>query len=183
MPSAPRPTRASSKTSAFSLAEARSTSPVPVTSSRPASCAARPAAVPPVPCVPVEVAPASVCSAMSPMLCSDRPSRSSARLRSLSGVPARAVAVIAVRSTSSTPVSPSGRSSVCSGAAIAVKLCPVPVILTPVPSSRARRTASTTAATDAGVATRAGVASSRPDQLRQRVPVGIVWTGDVMRAR
>ena len=120
MPSAPSPTRATSRTSGFSSADACSTSPVPVTSSMPASWADRPAAVPPVPWVPVEVAPARVCSAMSPMLCSDRPSRSSARLRSFSGVPARAVTVIASRSTSTTPRIPSGRSSVCSGAAIAV---------------------------------------------------------------
>lgn len=127
------------------------------------------------PWVPVEVAPRRVCSAMSPLWCSDRPSRSSARLRSFSAVPARAVTVIASRSTSTTPRMPSGRSSVCSGAAIAVNEWPVPTILTVVPASRARRTASTTASTDVGVATSLGAASSRPDQLRQRV--------DVMNAR
>ena len=50
-----------------------------------------------------------------------------------------------------------------------VKLWPVPVIFAVVPSSRARRTTSTTASSDVGVSTRCGVASSRPDQLRQVV--------------
>ena len=74
------------------------------------------------------------------------------------------------RSTARMPDSPSGRSNVCSGAAMAVKLCPVPVIFTVVPPARARRTTSTTASTVAGVSTWRGAASSRPDQLRQVVP-------------
>lgn len=94
-------------------------------------------------------------------------------------MPAQAVTVIASRSTSTMPLIASGRSSVCSGAEMALKLWPVPVILTVVPAARARRTTSTTAATDAGVSTWRGTASSRPDQLRQRWP----WTGEVMPGR
>ena len=108
IPSAPSPTRATSRTSAFSSGVARSRSPVPVTSSSPTTCAASPAAVPPVPWVPVEIAPASVCSAMSPMLCRLRPSASSSALSTFSGVPARAVTVSASWSTATMPVRPVG---------------------------------------------------------------------------
>ena len=124
IPSAPSPTRATSSTSAFSVGDARSTSPVAGHQLQPGELRRqRRAARPPVPWVPVETAPASVCSAMSPMLCSESPSRSSSSLRTWSGVPARAVTVIASRSTDDDPGQlRSGSSIVCSGAAIAVKL-------------------------------------------------------------
>ena len=49
-----------------------------MTISSPATWALREATRPPVPWVPVEIAPAMVCSSMSPRLCSERPSFSSA---------------------------------------------------------------------------------------------------------
>ena len=165
IPRAPRPTRAHSKTSAFCSAEASTTSPVPVTSWSAVIWADSPAVTPPVPWVPVEVAPASVCSAMSPMLCSDRPSRSSSALRTLSWVPAQAVTVIASRSTASSPARPWGRSIASSGAEMAVKLWPLPTIFTVPPTRRAPVTAATTSSTDEGVITVRGSADSSPDQF------------------
>ncbi len=165
IPRAPRPTRAISRTSALCSGEASRTSPVPVTSCSPAIWADRPAATPPVPWVPVDVAPASVCSAMSPMLCSERPSRSSSALSTLSWVPAHAVTVIASRSTATRPAIPCGRSIASSGAEIAVKLWPLPTIFTVPPTRRAPVTASTTSSTEVGVITVRGSADSRPAQF------------------
>ena len=164
-PSAPRPTRATWRTSGSRVSVAVTISPVPVTSVRPQTCADKDAATPPVPWVPVEMAPASVCSAMSPMLCRLSPSASSWRLSSLSWVPASAVTVIASRSTARIPPRRVGRSMVCSGAEIAVKLWPVPTILSVVPSDRARSTAATIAAVPTGSSTRVGCADSIPAQF------------------
>ncbi|CAM5250576.1 hypothetical protein SVIOM342S_03367 [Streptomyces violaceorubidus] len=75
-----------------------------MTSSRPRIWAAIEAESRPVPWVPVLVAPATVCSMMSPMLVSDRPSRASAMLSLLSGVPASTVTVMASRSMPRMPV-------------------------------------------------------------------------------
>ena len=111
MPRAPSPIRASASTSGFSSASARSRVPSPVTISRPATWALSEATRPPVPWVPVEMAPAIVCASMSPMLCRDRPSFSRAVFSSCSGVPASTVTVIASRSTPTTPRRLSGCSS------------------------------------------------------------------------
>lgn len=119
-PSAPSPIRAAAKTSGFSSGEQRRTVPSAVTSSSARICADIDAESRPVPWVPVEVAPATVCSMMSPMLVSDSPSRASAALSRFSGVPASTVTVIAVRSMSRMPVSRSGRMSTPSVAAVAV---------------------------------------------------------------
>ena len=118
---------------------------------------------------------------MSPMLCRDRPSRSSAALSTLSGVPASAVTVIALAvDRDDAASSRRGSAAACSGAAIAVKLWPVPGHLHGGPGRVGRGgTASTTALTSAGSSTCWGTASSRPDQLRQRVPS----KGVVMAAR
>lgn len=125
----------------------------------------------PVPCVPVEVAPAIVCSMMSPMLVRESPSRASAVLRRLSGVPASTVTVIALRSMSRMPVSRSGRISTPSVAAAAVKEWPVPTGFTRSPSACARRTTSTSSSTDAGDSVLAGRAVTVPAQLRHALVV------------
>ena len=139
---------------------------MPVTSSSPRTCAESDATRPPLPWVPVEIAPATVCSAMSPMLCSVRPSSASRALRTWSGVPASAVTVIASRSTETIPVRASGSSSVSSATAIGVKLWPVPTILAVRPAARAARTAATTSSADRGAYTSRGRAEASPDQLR-----------------
>ncbi|CAM5421188.1 hypothetical protein SBADM41S_05603 [Streptomyces badius] len=105
-PRAPIPTRAAAKTSGFSSAEQTMTVPSAVTSSNARIWADMEAESRPVPCVPVEVAPAIVCSMMSPMFVSDSPSRASAVLSRLSGVPASTVTVIAARSTGATATGP-----------------------------------------------------------------------------
>ena len=104
---------------------------------------------------------------MSPMLCSERPSRSSSALSTFSWVPAYAVTVIASRSTPRIPVIPLGRSITSRGAEMAVKLWPVPTIFTVDPSRRAAVTASATSSTEVGVATVRGSADSRPAQFCQ----------------
>lgn len=96
--------RAAAKTSGFSFSEQVSTEPSAVTSSSPLIWAAIEADSRPVPCVPVLVAPETVCSMMSPMFVSDRPSRARARLSLLSGVPASTVTVKASRSMLRMPV-------------------------------------------------------------------------------
>ena len=88
-------------------------------------------------------------------------------MSTFSGVPARAVTVSASWSTATIPVRPSGRSMVASGAEIAVKLWPVPTILTVLAVSSARRTSATTSPASAGVASRVGRAVSRRDQFVQ----------------
>ena len=139
MPSAPRPSRATANTSGFSVAAAVSTSPLPVTSSRPASWALSEATRPPVPWVPVEVAPATVCSAMSPMLCSDSPSASRAGVEHVQrGAGAAPSPSGCSRSTATSPASCAGLSMIPSGAAMPVNEWPVPGILTVVRRSRAR---------------------------------------------
>lgn len=145
MPRAPMPIRAAAKTarsSASPFSEQFSSRPSAVTSSRPRIWAAMEAESRPVPWVPVPVAPETVCSMMSPMLVSERPSRARATFRSLSTVPAATVTVPAVRSISRIPASACGRTSTPSVAAAAVKEWPVPTALTFSPSSAARRTAS-----------------------------------------
>ena len=114
MPSAPSPTRAAANSSASSAVpsdRACTSEPSPVTSSSAATCADSDARRPPVPCVPVAIAPATVCRSMSPRLCSARPRPCSRSLSTCSGVPASTVTVIASRSTARTPTSRSGRSS------------------------------------------------------------------------
>lgn len=85
-PSAPSPIRAAAKSSGFCSREQLRREPSAVTSSSPVICAEREAEARPVPWVPVLVAPATVCSMMSPMLVSDRPSRARATLSRFSGV-------------------------------------------------------------------------------------------------
>ncbi len=97
--------RAAAKTSGFSFSEQVSTEPSAVTSSSPLICAAMEPDTRPVPCVPVLVAPETVCSMMSPMLVSERPSRARAALSLLSGVPASTVTVVDARSILRMPVS------------------------------------------------------------------------------
>jgi hypothetical protein len=104
MPRAPRPIRAAAKISGFSFSEQVSTEPSAVTSSSPLIWAAIEPDSRPVPCVPVLVAPETVCSMMSPMLVSDSPSRASAALSLLSGVPASTVTVMDSRSILRMPV-------------------------------------------------------------------------------
>ncbi|CAM5375395.1 hypothetical protein SCALM49S_01241 [Streptomyces californicus] len=102
---------------------------------------------------------------MSPMFVSDRPSRASAVLSRLSGVPASTVTVIASRSMSRIPVSRSGRISTPSVAAAAVNEWPEPTGFTFSPSAPALRSTSASSSTDAGDSVRAGLAVTVPAQL------------------
>ncbi|CAM5706371.1 hypothetical protein SANTM175S_05275 [Streptomyces antimycoticus] len=141
-PSEPSPIRAAAKISGFSVAEQRSTEPSAVTSSRPLIWAAIEALSRPVPWVPVAVAPATVCSMMSPILASDSPWAVSVSLSCRSGVPAATVTVPASRSSPRTPTMRPGRISSPSVAAAVVKECPEPTAFTFSPSAAARRTTS-----------------------------------------
>ena len=82
-------------------------------------------------------------------------------------MPARAVTVIASRSTCVIPASFSGRSRTPSAAAIAVNEWPVPTIFTVRPAARAATTASATSGTSRGVSTCCGLTVTSPLQFVQ----------------
>ena len=87
------------------------------------------AATPPVPVVPVDVAPASVCSAMSPMLCRLRLSASGWALSTFSWVPAERGHSSASRSTDGMPAEGASAGIIALGREI-VRRWPVPTIFT-----------------------------------------------------
>ena len=190
MPSAPRPTRPASKSATSSSVppgRACTTDPSAVTTSRPATWADREAQRPPVPWVPVAIAPATVCRSMSPMLCSARPRPCRRSLSTCNGVPASTVTVIASRSTVRMPTSRSGRSSRPSATAMPVKEWPEPTILTVRPWVRAATTASTTSA---GLVRRQHLRRLRRLEARPALPAlhGVKstraqWQRDAHRAR
>ena len=155
-PIAPSPTRAASKRSGSLCASTVVTAPSEVTSSSRATCEESEAQRPPEPCVPVEMAPATLCRSMSPRLFSASPSPSSWELSRCRGVPASTVAVIADRSTLRMPTNRSGRSIRPSVTAMSLKEWPVPTILTRRPCRRAASTASTTWSGLVGESTCAG---------------------------
>ncbi len=144
------------------------------TSSSPAICAAMAPLARPVPCVPVWVAPATVCTWMSPMLVRDRPRACSSALSRCSGQPASTVTRPASVSTDLTATRPLGFSMTPSVAAAGVNECPLPVILTGSPSAAALVTSSATSAADRGVRTRAGRAVTVPAQFRQEPVLSVV---------
>ena len=122
----------------------------------------------PVPWVPVWIAPATVCSWMSPMFARASPRACRCSLRSLSWQPASTVTSPAAASTARTARSPPGRSITPVVTATGVKEWPDPVIRTVRPSSVARVTASATSPADRGTITRCGVAAWLPAQFCQR---------------
>src|SRR2546421_201380 len=101
-PSAPRPTRAARHSSASRWGEHCSVDPSASTSVSSTTCAEMLGRRAPVPCVAVEIAPAIVCTSMSPRFSSASPCPSSARLSSWIVMPACTRASPAARSTSST---------------------------------------------------------------------------------
>src|ERR1022692_4445608 len=126
----------------------------------------------PVPWVPVWIAPAAVCTSISPILASDRPCLSSAALSLASGQPASTVTRSAASSIGLIPVSPSGRSSTPSVGTVGVNEWPLPVIRIAMPSAAARRTSSATSAADCGLRTRTGATVTLPAQFCQRPAPG-----------
>ncbi len=136
------------------------------TSSSPATWAAMPPTSRPVPCVPVWVAPATVCTWMSPMLASDSPRASNSALSTCRGQPASTVTVPAARSTDLIAVIWSGRSRTPSAIAVGVNEWPLPVIRIVWPSSAACATSAATSATEPGAAMRRGLTVTLPAQLR-----------------
>ena len=176
-PSAPRPTRAASNRPGGGCDRAAgrtqadtSTRPSARTSSRPATWAAMPPTSRPVPWVPVWIAPATVCTWMSPMLARREPARQQVgvehpqRAAGLDGdQPGRRVHRPDAGQAA-------GRSSTPSVTATGVNECPVPVIRTVSPSAAALRTSSATSSAERGVAIRRGRADSLPAQFRQVSP-------------
>ena len=135
--------------------------------------------MPPVPCVPVEMAPAAVCSSMSPILCRARPRPFSRSLSSDRGVPASTVTVIASRSRELIPTNRSGRIISPSLTAMSVNEWPLPTIFTGNPSRLAAITASATPAASSGAITCDGLAVASPDQLlhERRVVLPVMSEG------
>jgi hypothetical protein len=123
-----------------------------------------------VPWVPVEIAPAAVCTSMSPRFSSANPCVASSPDSSCSRVPARTVTLSPVIAT--TPVSRSGRSSMPSVIAAPVNECPEPAIRTRRPSRAASFTAAATSSTVAGTSTCAGRDTWSPAQFRHSAATG-----------
>ncbi len=128
-PSAPRPTRPTANTSAFSDGEQVTVEPSASTSSNARTCVARPPKREPVPCVPVETAPATVCASMSPRLVIDNPRLSSTRLSRRRVMPASTVTRPVRASAASSRSWRSRTSCRSSGRPMPVNECPEPMAL------------------------------------------------------
>ena len=163
-PYAPSPTAAAASSSGSAPESAWTTEPSASTSSRPVTWVASPPYASPVPWVPVEIAPATVCTSTSPRFSSASPCAASSPDSACSRVPARTVTLSPVIAT--TPVSRSGRSSRPSVSAAPVNECPAPAIRTRSPSLAASLTAAATSSADAGASTCAGRDTWSPAQFR-----------------
>ena len=130
-----------------------------VTSRAPTTCVARPPSRAPVPCVPVEIAPAIVCRSMSPRLRIARPCDASVAFRAASRMPAPTVTSVVpspVRRRRSTASSASRRSCTPSVTAAAVNEWPAPTARTVRPCPAASATQAASSPTSRGRATRVG---------------------------
>jgi hypothetical protein len=92
-------------------------------------CVASPPSRAPVPCVPVDTAPDSVCRSMSPRFAIARPNASSAVFSRASGVPAPTTMRPDSWSPAAIDDSPSSRTCTWSATAQPVNECPVPTAL------------------------------------------------------
>jgi len=141
-PSAPRPTWAAANKSGRCCGEQETTDPSARMSSSAATAVAMPPSRAPVPCVPVEIAPAIVCASMSPRLGIARPSTSSAALSRRIVVPDRTVTSPESASAEMTPAHPDRSSAAPEVAAVGVKECPLPSARTVRPAAAASLIAS-----------------------------------------
>ena len=132
------------------------------------TCAAIPPRSRPVPWVPVWIAPATVCSWMSPMFARASPRAYRYSLRSRSRQPASTVTSPASSSTARMARSPPGCSITPLVTATGVKEWPDPVIRTVRPSRVASAIVSATSSAERGVITRCGAAAWLPAQFCQR---------------
>ena len=171
-PMAPRPTRAAWNSSGRCSAEHSTSSPSAVTRLRATTCWEREPKARPVPWVPVETAPATVCQSLSGRLVTASPWASSSWFRSRIVVPARTVTRWFSRSTAGSPDSPE-RSTMTSGArGSAEKLHPEPTARTPSPRRTAAATPSASSGTEVGRSTCRGVTECvLPHVAHSLVPV------------
>jgi hypothetical protein len=153
-PIAPRPIRAASNSSGRSLAEQATVAPSASTSSSPATCPAIEALDRPVPCVPVPIAPETVCAWMSPMFVSARPCSASSSLNRHRPIPASTVTSPEDRSAERSLDRLSSRICTPSVTATGAKEWPLPTGLTARPWAAASRTSCATSAVLAGAAIR-----------------------------
>jgi hypothetical protein len=178
MPSAPMPSCSAGNDS--SDLSRRTTPPVPVTTVTASTQEASVEWATPVPCVPVEIAPATVCASMSPRFGTARPCAASQVFSAYIGIPACTV--------TSLPCTAIGAARRCrcirmsSAAAIAVNECPLPTTLTRRPASDASLTTAATSSTVPGERTSAATASWLRPQLRQRAELTEVAMSLVMTA-
>ena len=180
-PRAPRPTRASSSSSGRSSAEVVRREPSASTISSPRIWVAIPPKRPPVPCVPVDVAPARVCRSMSPRFSMASPCSSRSGVSRCSGMPAPTVTVPDVASTSTNRSRRSNRTWTPSATAMSLNEWPDPTALTRRPSRTADFTVAATSSVSTGTVIRSGVEHARPLQLCQ--VVGVVTGRDPSGSR
>src|SRR5829696_4629214 len=166
-PSAPSPMRAAENTSGRRFASQSSTAPSGVTNCRPRTWVARPPNRAPVPWVPVEKAPATVCRSMSPRFVSDQPRRTSSAFSRCSGTPGPTV-IRPSSLTSPIPASAPHASWMSSGRPMPVNECPLPMGRTRRPAAAAAVRTPATSSAEAGCTISAS-ARSLPAQLRHRV--------------
>ena len=165
MPRLPSPTRPRRQTSLFCVSEHSSNEPSAVTSPNPATCPARPVNVRPVPCVDVEIEPATVWAVMSPMFASATPAAARCWLASCSTIPAGIRAIIRAVSMPTPSPKSCGFSSTSLLGTIGVKLCPLPAMRIRRPGW-VLRTRCCSSSTVRGVARVEGFARTLPAQFR-----------------
>jgi hypothetical protein len=166
-PSAPTLTRAARHASGSSRSVTSTIDPSASTSSTACSPADRLGSRPPVPWVPVAVAPAIDCTSMSPRFSNANPSCHRNALSASSVIPPSTFTSPDAVSTSSTRSIRPSDSRVPSVRTAGLKECPAPATRTVRPARAARPTASETSAGLAGRTISAGAHDSSRAQLRQ----------------
>jgi hypothetical protein len=121
----------------------------------------------PVPCVPVDTAPAIACASTSPWFDSASPWTASRSPSAWIDVPAITVAWRAASSTSDTPVSPASDTRVWSVATTGENECPLPATRSLPPREAVSWTRPTSASMLVGREIRCGVQRTSPDQFVQ----------------
>src|SRR5215472_5300889 len=165
-PSAPSPTRAAANSSGRSDAEQVTSEPSARTRPSASTWVASPPSRAPVPCVPVDRAPAIVWASISPRLARASPNSAAAAFRPRSVVPDRAVTRPVWVSAAVIPVHRDRSRARPLVAAAEVNECPLPSARTRSPAAAASLTAAEISASVRGWSHRAGVAVAVPAQFR-----------------
>ena len=169
-PRAPIETRAARSMSPSAPVSSR-TCPSAVTSSIASTWAEMLRSPAPVPCVPVEIAPATVWTSMSPRFSSARPMPQRCSFRACNEIPASTRTRPVSRSASSTRSRRSIATITPSVSAASVNECPVPGTRTVCPASRARPITSISSSRVPGRWIACGVQTWSPAQFRHSAAI------------